>query len=57
MGINLNKLDISINLEYSYEEMKLIKLGSDPQEMEDKWKLVWEKDRLTFYRSWTGYKI
>jgi hypothetical protein len=37
--------------------MASIRLGSIPQQMEDKWFLYFADDRLFFLRSWTGYCV
>ena len=39
---------------FSAAEMARIRDGLVPEEMEDKWFIVWDDDRLRFHRSWTG---
>lgn len=39
------------------EELSLIQEGHKPQEMEDKWFMFVEKDKLFIHRSWTGFCI
>lgn len=38
-------------------ELRRVKLGLLPQEMEDKWLLVWHAPDLRAIRSWTGYEV
>ncbi|GLI34198.1 NUDIX domain-containing protein [Desulforhabdus amnigena] len=51
------RTSIPIALEFSPEEKALIVCGHIPQEMEDKWFIFYERNRLYFHRSWTGYCI
>jgi hypothetical protein len=37
--------------------MEQIRKGLIPEQMEDKWFVFFENDRLYFHRSWTGYCI
>ena len=46
-----------IKLRFSKSEMARIANGHIPQEMEDKWFVFLEEDRLYFHRSWTGFCI
>ncbi len=39
------------------EEIELIKAGYLPREMEDKWFMYYEDEKLYVHRSWTGYCI
>lgn len=39
------------------EDIEILKLGHLPQEMEDKWFVYYENDKLYFHRSWTGFCI
>lgn len=41
----------------SNEDIELIKEGFLPKEMEDKWFMYYEDDKLFIHRSWTGYCI
>lgn len=41
----------------SKQDIELIKQGFIPQEMEDKWFIYYEDDKLFIHRSWTGYCI
>ena len=45
---------IALNRTFSLREMKRIRRGLVPEQMEDKWFIYWEDDVLSFYRSWTG---
>jgi len=42
---------------YTQREYDKLKLGFIPEEMEDKWFIFMEDDRLYLHRSWTGYCI
>ncbi len=46
----------SVNLDrlFNDQEMDQIKQGLIPEQMEDKWFIYWEKNKLYFHRSWTG---
>lgn len=48
---------LSVNRVYSAEAIGKIQRGFIPEEMEDKWFIYWQDDRLIFHRSWTGYCI
>ena len=42
---------------FTPQEMGRIRLGLLPAQMEDKWFVYWQDDRLHFHRSWTGMCI
>lgn len=42
---------------YTESEMEAVREGHKPQEMEDKWFLYHEGEKLFIHRSWTGYCI
>ncbi|MGZ8886075.1 MAG: hypothetical protein ACXW1O_05855 [Halobacteriota archaeon] len=46
---------IALNRQFSLIEMRKIRAGLVPQQMEDKWFVFWERDALYFHRSWTGH--
>lgn len=48
---------IRLDRTFSSQEMKRIRMGSVPEQMEDKWFIYWKDDTLFFHRSWTGYCI
>ena len=48
---------ISLNRQFSAQEMKQIYVGLTPEQMEDKWFIYWSGDSLYFHRSWTGYCV
>ena len=48
---------IRLNRTFSSQEMKIIRRGLVPEQMEDKWFIYWQDDTLFFHRSWTGYGI
>lgn len=51
------KATISLDRFFSLKEMKLIRRGLIPDQMEDKWFVYFQKDALYFHRSWTGICI
>jgi len=48
---------IVLDLRFTSEELEQIKRGVIPEEMEDKWFVYWEDDKLHFHRSWTGFCV
>ena len=46
---------LNVQRVYTAEEYEQIALGFIPQEMEDKWSIFLEDDRLYLHRSWTGF--
>ena len=46
---------IALNRRFSPVEMRQIRAGVVPQQMEDKWFIFWERNALYFHRSWTGH--
>ena len=42
---------------FSADEYARLKLGFVPKEMEERWFIYLENDRLYFHRSWTGHGI
>jgi hypothetical protein len=49
--------ELPLEREFEKEEMEQIKIGLIPKQMEDKWFIYYEKNRLNFHRSWTGHPI
>ena len=45
---------LSFQYEYSSEDYEKIQYGVIPEQMEDKWFLYFEDNKLHCYRSWTG---
>ena len=45
------------NISYTTEQMKHLRKGLIPEQMEDKWFFYWSHNRLYAHRSWTGYCI
>lgn len=39
------------------KEIELIKIGHLPKQMEDKWFMFFENEKLFIHRSWTGFCI
>jgi hypothetical protein len=48
---------IHMDRAFSLQEMKLIRRGLVPEQMEDKWFIYWKDDALYFHRSWSGICI
>jgi hypothetical protein len=48
---------VSLNRRFTPDEMKRIKRGLIPEQMEDKWFIFFDQDMLHFHRSWTGFCI
>ncbi len=53
----LKRTTITLNRAFSPQEMKRIRRGLVPEEMEDKWFIYWKDDTLFFHRSWTGFGV
>ena len=47
----------TIERSFTSHEIQLIKEGHKPKEMEDKWFMYYEDDKLYIHRSWTGFCI
>lgn len=52
-----NRATIRLDRTFSAQEMKHIRKGFVPEQMEDKWFIYWKNDVLFFHRSWTGFCI
>jgi hypothetical protein len=48
---------IRVTRRFSASEIEKIKLGFRPDDMDEKWFIFYEEDRLYIHRSWTGYCI
>ena len=48
---------IPLDRHFTHEDMKKIRAGVRPEQMEDRWFIYWENNQLFFHRSWTGYCI
>lgn len=48
---------VRLDRAFSPQEMKRIRKGLVPQQMEDKWFIYWKDEILFFHRSWTGFCI
>ena len=51
------RITIPLDQTYTGEEVKSIKKGLIPSQMEDKWFIYWENGTLFLHRSWTGFCI
>lgn len=49
--------ELSFQREFPERQMRNIKLGFLPKQMEDKWFVYYENDTLNFHRSWSGIHI
>ena len=52
-----SRTTIRLDRFFSPQEMKRIRGGLVPEQMEDKWFIYWKDDALFFHRSWTGFCI
>ena len=50
-----SRATIAIDRRFSAEEMRRIRRGVLPEQMEDKWFAFFEDGKLYLHRSWTGY--
>ena len=50
-----NHIRVSLDVYYDENEIERIRMGFIPRQMEEKWFIFWERRRLHFHRSWTGY--
>ena len=55
----LPRMRTTIRLDRTFlpQEMRSIRRGLVPEQMEDKWFIYWKDDTLFFHRSWTGICI
>lgn len=53
----LKRITIPLNRSFTLSEMQRLRPGLVPEQMEDKWFIYWQNDRLFFHRSWTGFCI
>ena len=51
------RITVRLDRAFSPRQMKLIRRGLVPRQMEDKWFIYWKDDTLFFHRSWTGYCV
>ncbi len=51
------RITIPLSRTFSQAEFERIRQGLIPEQMEDKWFIYWENERLYFHRSWTGFCI
>ncbi len=52
-----NPVKVEMSWEFAEVHLDLIKRGYIPSEMEDKWFIFFEDDKIYFHRSWTGYGV
>src|ERR1035438_1614173 len=51
------RAQLAVDRTFSLEEIELIKRGFIPTQMEQKWFIFFERNRLYVHRSWTGFCI
>lgn len=51
------KKQLSFSRTFTRDEYRQITFGHIPKEMEDKWFVFFENDKIYFHRSWTGFCI
>jgi hypothetical protein len=51
------RITIPLNRSFSPCEIQRMQAGLVPEQMEDKWFIYWQDDRLFFHRSWTGFCV
>jgi endonuclease III len=56
-ALTSKRTSILLNRAFSAQEMRRIRMGLVPGEMEDKWFIYWKDDTLFFHRSWTGFCV
>lgn len=49
--------EIPCSYKFTAEEHEKLKLGLVPEQMEDKWFIYFENDKLYLHRSWTGFCV
>lgn len=49
--------ELAYKREFPQKQLEKIKLGFEPNVMEEKWFVYFEDNTLNFHRSWTGLKI
>ena len=49
-----NSQVIEFDMEFGEEEKEILELGITPTQMEDKWFIFQEGNKIRFFRSWTG---
>ena len=53
----VQRTTIFFDRSFTSQEMERIQAGLIPEQMEDKWFIYWNEDRLFFHRSWTGFCV
>ncbi len=51
------KIELKVERQVSNDEMQQLKMGFIPDDMNQRWFVYYEDNRLYFHRSWTGYCI
>lgn len=53
----VQRATITLDRNFTAQEIERIQTGLIPEQMEDKWFIYWREDRLFFHRSWTGFCV
>ena len=48
---------VVLNRPFSAKDLRRIRKGLIPEQMEDKWFIYWQDSTLFMHRSWTGYCV
>ncbi|HEY5999597.1 MAG TPA: hypothetical protein VI078_09910 [bacterium] len=51
------RVTVTLGRTFTSQEMKKIRKGVIPEQMEDKWFVYWHNNTLFFHRSWTGFCV
>lgn len=57
LDMPLQTENFKFDIKLTQQEFELLKNGFIPQEMEDKWFMYFEDNKLYIHRSWTGFCI
>jgi hypothetical protein len=53
----LKRTTIRLDRRFSRDDVRKMRMGLVPEQMEDKWFIYWKRNTLYFHRSWTGYCV
>ena len=56
-ALPLMRWRLSYSADFTHEQAAKLKVGFIPRVMDEKWLISFERDRLDFHRSWTGFCI
>lgn len=52
-----NSKEIKFDMTFTQEEKEILEMGNTPIQMEDKWFIFQEENKIRFFRSWTGIEF